>query len=215
MILYWILLLLTAFVAYVLGSLNSKLLASQLIFRENLLRLGKGSAWLSNFYRIYGIKGMIQYGLMEAAKCLLPILLGGLLLSIQEHAIVGRAFAGFCLVLGNTFPVFNRFRGNMGVVALVFAAFCVDTSVGIAAVAVMGTVAWFSRYLPLAAIVGALITILLSLLVLDDRLSILLTVFSAVLVLIRQLPAIPRLLGGTEQKFKLEHDISYKFDEKM
>ena len=215
MILYWVLLLLIAFVAYTLGSLNTKLLASQLLFRRNLLRLGKGSRFLFNFKRIFGIKGMIQYALLELAKCLLPLLLGGLLLSIRDHALVGRAFAGFCLVMGNLFPVFNRFRGNMGAVALVMTALCVDFSVGIAAAAVMAAVAWFSRYLSLSVMAGALFSILLSLLVLDDRLAILLMAFSAGLVLLRQFPAISRLLNHTEEKFVLEEDISYKFDEKM
>ena len=39
--------------------------------------------------------------------------------------------------------------------------------------------------------------------------------FSAGLVLLRQFPAISRLLNHTEEKFVLEEDISYKFDEKL
>ena len=146
---------------------------------------------------------------------MLPIIIGSLLLSIKGHAVVGRAFAGFCLVLGSLYPVFYGFKGSHAVVAMALTAISVDTSVGIAVAAVTAAVAWFTRYMSLATIVGALAFILAALLVLDNNLVILLSVFSAGLVLIRHVPAISRLIKGTESKFSFAEDISYKFDEKM
>ena len=128
MIAYWILLLITAFFAYTIGSISTQRMASQLVFRRNLRRLGRGNVWLSNFRRIYGIPGFLKLLAVEVVKDLLPILLGGLLLSLKGHADAGRAFAGFCLMMGRMYPVFNRFRGGHGSVALVVAILCVDAS---------------------------------------------------------------------------------------
>ena len=215
MILYYILLLVTAFFAYVLGSMNTRVIASNFIFGRSLMRLGEGGIWFSNFKRVYGIKGFIKIGLVELARNLLPIIIGSLLLSIKGHAVAGRAFAGFCLVLGSLYPVFYGFRGSHALVAMIMTAISVDTSVGIAVGAVAAAVAWFTRYMSLGTIVGALAFILAALLVLDDNLVILLCVFSAGLVLFRHIPAIARLVKGTESKFSFAEDISYKFDEKM
>lgn len=90
MIVYWLLLLPTALVAYVFGSMDSLVLASNFVFRQNLRRLGQGNRWLSNFRRIYGIPGFIKLLLVEVVKDLLPILIGGWLLGIKGHADVGR-----------------------------------------------------------------------------------------------------------------------------
>ena len=90
---------------------------------------------------------------------------------------------------------------------------CADFSLGIATVLVAAAVTWFSRYLALGAISGALAAILVTVLVVDDRLLTMLLVLTAGIVLLKNLPAIPRISKKTEMRMSLEEDISYKFDE--
>ena len=213
MTLYWILLLIIAFIAYIFGSLDTRVIASNFIFHRGLRRLGKGGAWFSNFYRLYGIPGFIKIGLVEIAKNLLPIVIGSLLLSIKGHPIPGRAFAGFCLVMGTLFSCFYNLRGSHGCIAMVIAAISVDTSVGIATAAVMAAVTWFSKYVSLGAFIGAIVYVLAGVLVLDGTLLILLSVFTALLVIIKHIPALYRISKGQEEKFRIVEDISYKLEE--
>ncbi len=215
MIVYWILLLITAFIAYCMGSLDSVVLASNFVFRRDLRKLGKGNIAFSNFRRIFGPKGFVKLLLVELVKDLLPILIGGWLLEIRGHAEVGRAFAGFCLVLGRLYPAFYGFRGSHGIICMLVAAVAVNSSVGIAAGLFMGAALWFSRYVSLGAVVGALMVVTLSVLLVDNNLSMTLCAFTGALVLIRHIPAISRLLRGKEQKLSFEEDISYKFDQKF
>ena len=215
MIVYWILLLPTAFIAYVCGSISTLNLAGQFVFHADLRRLGRGNIWISNFRRIYGIKGFLLLGLVEVLKALIPILIGGLLLSIRSHGDVGRAFAGFCLMLGRLYPVFNRFRGCHGTVALVVAAFCIDPSAGFAAAVVAAGLTWFTRYLSLGALGGALVFIATCVLVVDLRLNIILATLTGALVIFRHLKAIGRLTRRQEPKLSFREDLSYKFDEKL
>ncbi len=215
MIVYWILLLITAFFAYTIGSIGTMRLASRLVFRRNLRRLGQGNVWLSNFRRLYGIPGFLKLLAVELVKDLLPILLGGLLLSLKGHADAGRAFAGFCLMMGRLYPVFNRFKGSHGSVALVVTALCVDASVGIAAAVVIAAVSWFSRYLSLGAVAGALVVIITAILVVDSSLIMTLCIFIAGLVIFKHIPAIARMLNQQEERVSLREDITYKLDEKF
>lgn len=215
MIVYWLLLLPTALVAYVFGSMDTMVLASNFVFRQNLRRLGQGNRWLSNFRRLYGIPGFIKLALVEVIKDLLPILIGGWLLGIKGHAEVGRAFACFCLVLGRLYPVFYDFKGSHAGIALVVGAFTLNSSVGGAALVVLALVTWFGRYLSLGAVAAAAVAMMVSVLVVDGDLVLRLLAFSAGLILFKHIPALIRIVQGREFRFSLEEDITYKLDERF
>ena len=215
MIAYWLLLLPTALVAYVFGSMDTMVLASNFVFRQNLRRLGHGNRWLSNFRRLYGIPGFIKLALVEVIKDLLPILIGGWLLGIKGHADVGRAFACFCLVLGRLYPVFYDFKGSHAGIALVVGAFTLNSSVGGAALVILALVTWFGRYLSLGAVAAAAVAMMVSVLVVDGDLVLRLLVFSAGLILFKHIPALIRIVQGREFRFSLEEDITYKLDERF
>ena len=215
MIVYWLLLLPTALVAYVFGSMDTMVLASNFVFRQNLRRLGQGNRWLSNFRRLYGIPGFIKLALVEVIKDLLPILIGGWLLGIKGHADVGRAFACFCLVLGRLYPVFYDFKGSHAGIALVVGAFTLNSSVGGAALVVLALVTWFGRYLSLGAVAAAAVAMMVSVLVVDGDLVLRLLVFSAGLILFKHIPALIRIVQGREFRYSLEEDITYKLDERF
>lgn len=215
MIVYWLLLLPTALVAYVFGSMDTMVLASNFVFRQNLRRLGQGNRWLSNFRRIYGVPGFLGLLLVEAVKDLLPILIGGWLLGIKGHVDVGRAFACFCLVLGRLYPVFYGFKGSHAGIALVVGAFLLNSSVGGAALVVLALVTWFSRYLSLGAVAGAAIAMMVSVLVVDEDLVLRLLVYAAGLILFKHIPALIRIVQRREFRFSLEEDITYKLDERF
>ena len=215
MIVYWLLLLPTALVAYIFGSMDTMVLASNFVFRQNLRRLGEGNRWLSNFRRIYGVPGFIKLALVEVIKDLLPILIGGWLLGVKGHADVGRAFACFCLVLGRLYPVFYDFKGSHAGIALVVGAFTLNSSVGAAALVVLALVTWFGRYLSLGAVAAAAVAMMVSVLVVDGDLVLRLLVFSAGLILFKHIPALIRIVQGREFRFSLEEDITYKLDERF
>ena len=215
MIVYWLLLLPTALVAYIFGSMDTMVLASNFVFRQNLRRLGQGNRWLSNFRRLYGIPGFIKLALVEVIKDLLPILIGGWLLGIKGHADVGRAFACFCLVLGRLYPVFYDFKGSHAGIALVVGAFTLNSSVGGAALVILALVTWFGRYLSLGAVAAAAVTMMVSVLVVDGDLVLRLLVFSAGLILFKHIPALIRIVQGREFRYSLEEDITYKLDERF
>ncbi len=215
MIGYWILLLITAFIAYCFGSISTLSIASVFVFHRDLHHIGKKNMFFSNFRRLYGWKGALKLLGVELARDLIPILIGGILLSIKGHADIGRAFAGFCLVLGRLFPCFNRFRGSCATMCLIVSMFCVDLSLGIATAVVAIGVSLFSRYLAVGAIAGALVSMLVTVLVVDGSLLRMLVILTAGIVLVKNLPAIRRIANKTEMRMSFEEDISYKFDEKF
>ena len=213
MILYWILLILTAFIAYLFGSLDTMVLASNFVFRRNLRRLGNEATWFSNFRRVYGVGGFVRLLIIELIKDIIPILIGGLLMSIKGHADVGRAFAGFCLVLGRLYPAVYTFRGGSAALAMVVAGCGANMSVGIAAGVVMLGVIIVSRYVSLGVFAGAAVCAAVSVVMLDVPIMLRLSLFTALLVLIKHIPAMIRVLRKSEPRLSFAEDITYKLDE--
>lgn len=213
MSIYWLLLGLTAIVAYLFGSMDTMVLASNFVFHRNLMRLGDHTRFISNFRRLFGIGGFFKLLAVELVKDLVPILVGSLLLGIRGHADVGRAFAGFVLVLGRLFPVFYGFRGSHASVAMIVAAFMAGNSVGAAAVIVTAGVIALTRYLSLGTAAGAVVYMMVSVLAVDDSLLLRLALMTAGLVLLRHIPAMIRLVRRTEPRLSLKEDITYKLDE--
>ena len=213
MSIYWLLLGLTAIIAYLFGSMDTMVLASNFIFRRNLLRLGDHSSWLSNFRRLFGIKGFFKLLVVEIIKDAIPIVIGSLLLGTRGHADVGAAFAGFVLVLGRLFPVFYGFRGSHATVAMIAAGFAAGTSVGAAAMIAAAGVIVVTRYLSLGTVAGAVVLVMVSVLAVDDSLILRLALFTAALVLVKHIPAMIRLVRRVEPRLSLEEDITYKLDE--
>ena len=82
---YYLLLIISAIIAYAFGSLSTLTIASLYVYKKNLRKLGKGNTWFSNFRRIYGLGGLLTLLLVELVKDIVPIIIGGLLLSIKGH----------------------------------------------------------------------------------------------------------------------------------
>ncbi len=215
MIVYWLLLVPVAVIAYLIGSMSTLVLASNFVFRFNLRRLGRGNDWLSNFRRVYGLKGALILLLVEVIKDILPIIIGGVLLGIKGHADAGRAFAGFCMVMGRLWPVYYELKGSHAIMPMIVSAMFADTSLGIALIVLVVAVLFLSKYISLAALGGGLALMAASFLIMDNRVCIYLMVFTGLAVVIRHIPNIKKMLNGEETKYSFREDLSYKFDQKF
>ena len=212
---YWLFSILTAVIAYGAGCLSTMVIASNLVFRTNLRRLGKGSLWLSNFRRVYGAKGFLKLALVELVKDALPVLIGGLLFSSGGKGEVGRALAAFCLVLGRMYPSIYGFRGSYATAAIGIGAMFISFSVGALVLLVSILITFATRYIALGTLAGGIVLAAAGVLVLDNTLAVRLCFFIAALVLIRCLSALGRIARGKEERLNFKRDISYKFDERL
>lgn len=212
---YTVLLIIIAVIAYGCGSMSSVVIASNFVFHVNLRRLGTGSSALSNFRRIYGAKGFVKLLLVELVRDILPILIGGLLMGIKGQTAVGRAFAGFCLVMGRLYPVFYDLKGSHAIICMLVVMAFVNFSGALAVLLFVALGIWLTKYVSLGAVAGAAVMCIASLLLVDDPLVMKLALFAGLAVLVRHIPAVSRMLSGRETKLSFEEDISYKLDNKF
>lgn len=115
-----------AIVSYLLGSINSAVLISRLMYREDIRSQGSGNAGLTNMLRTYG-KGAAALTLIgDLIKTALAILFTAFVFGISYKN--GISLSGFCYlsalcaVLGHVFPIFYGFKGGKGVLVTAVSA---------------------------------------------------------------------------------------------
>ena len=125
---YWLMLLLAVALSvasgYLLGSINSAIIISTKMFGSDIRTHGSGNAGMTNMFRTFGKKGGLLTLFGDVAKTIVPILLGYLFLGYD-----GSYLAGLFVVLGHCFPLYYKFKGGKGVLAMFAMMFMCDIPV--------------------------------------------------------------------------------------
>lgn len=104
---------------YLIGSVNSAIIVSRVLYRDDVRRHGSGNAGTTNMLRTYGKKAALLTLLGDVFKTVLAIVFGGLLfgfryrfgVSLSEGCYIAALFA----VFGHVFPVYHHMKGGKGV----------------------------------------------------------------------------------------------------
>ena len=149
-----LLLVVIAVVSYYIGSVSSARLLAKYALHRPIRKPGYVS--YAAFDRMFGRKWSVALGALDAVKTAAAVLIGGLLMLIPGSGfpVIGRLFAGMCVVIGDIHPYQTRLRGGHGVVCLITALWLADWRVGLAALAALVVVLALSQYLSLACLAG-------------------------------------------------------------
>jgi len=106
---------LSALAAYLLGCVNGAIAASRLFFGEDIRTKGSGNAGLTNFYRVYGVRGVLLLIAIDVLKTVAAVSLGRYILGRCAYPLHGAYWSGLWVILGHSYPCFYRFRGGKGI----------------------------------------------------------------------------------------------------
>lgn len=189
--------LLTAVIAYLLGSFCAAIPLSKHCKGEDIRTKGSGNAGATNAARVFGMKtGFITLGL-DMAKTIAAMLIG-----LRLAGINGEALGGVMCIIGHCFPLYYGFKGGKGV--SVGAALGLMTGLPVFAVIILVflVTAFSSRKVSLGSILAAVTLPVASALLNAPTPLFLMNAFSAVLVVLMHRENIRRLINGTEADFK-------------
>lgn len=110
-IIFWAFIVLCAVIPYLLGSINTSIVLSRLMYHDDIRKYGSGNAGATNALRTYGKKFGALTLLGDLLKAAIATIIGSLLL--WGH--MGGAIAGLFVMIGHIFPVFYKFKGGKGV----------------------------------------------------------------------------------------------------
>ncbi len=144
--------LLSAIIAYLVGSVSSAIVVSKLLRLQDPRDAGSGNPGATNVLRLSGKIPAALTLLGDVAKGTLPV--------VAVNAItqdpVSVAIAALAAFLGHLYPVYFRFAGGKGVATAIGAYLGLSLPVCLGVVGVWLTIALISRYSSLSSILAML-----------------------------------------------------------
>jgi glycerol-3-phosphate acyltransferase PlsY len=184
-------------IGYLLGSINSAVLISNIFYKTDIRSMGSGNAGTTNVLRSLGKKAAAFTFLGDFLKGIIASLIGMLL-----YKEMGLVLAGGAAVIGHNWPVYFGFKGGKGVLTSFSVLLFASPWAALIALAWFIVIVAITRYVSLGSITAALVVVIATYFTGRgfDTPTFWLTVFVAVLVIIRHHSNIKRLLTGTESK---------------
>lgn len=194
--------LLTLLIAYLLGSINTSIIASKLMIGDDIRNHGSGNAGATNALRTMGKKGAIIVVIGDVLKTVVAILIAKFILHNNPSAVY---IAGIGAVLGHNFPLYFKFKGGKGIIVSATVMLFADPVIGIIVMAFSLAVMAITRYVSLGSILGAVLFTVLSLIFKTNNTDfIVFALMLAILAIYMHKSNIARLFSGTENKLSFK-----------
>jgi glycerol-3-phosphate acyltransferase PlsY len=187
-------LLLTAVLAYLLGSIPFGILVTRAMGLGDLRQIGSGNIGATNVLRTGNKRAALATLLLDGGKGAVAVLLARWLLA-EDAAQV----AGLAAFLGHLYPVWLGFKGGKGVATFLGLFLALDWQMGAALCGTWLLAAVIGRVSSIAALVAAASSALWILWLTDGSLLVL-SLILTVLVYVRHSENLKRLKAGTEPR---------------
>lgn len=158
---YLIFTVITIVSAYLLGSINSAIIISKTLYRDDIRKHGSGNAGLTNMLRTYG-KGAAGLTLLgDIAKTAVAILISALFFGFNYVGGVSTGdgmcyIAGLFTVIGHIAPVYYKFKGGKGVLTTAVTALILSPIPFLILFVLFIAIVAVSKYVSLGSVIGAI-----------------------------------------------------------
>lgn len=214
----WPSVLLTAVVAYLLGSVSFAILVTRWHSKSDIRDYGSGNAGATNVLRSQGKLPALLTTLGDLAKSALSVLVGRWIISSLNvdmgsqlsFTLVGAYVGGLFCILGHLYPVYFGFRGGKGVMTTLGMLLILNWRAALCSLAVFVAVLLLSRMVSLGSICAGIVMPVFTYLFcaaepsysfVDTIFCTLMTAFIAIILIIKHDANIRRILQGTEHRF--------------
>ena len=161
----WWQIIVTAVVAYLLGSINFAIIITKIVDKKKDIReMGSGNAGFTNVLRSVGKGPAVFTIVFDFLKAIIAVVVGGLLFSTilangdvqsAEFSAYGKYLAGLCCIMGHMFPVYFGFKGGKGVVTTAALMAVADWRVFLVVLGIFAIVFVCSKIISLSSLTGA------------------------------------------------------------
>ncbi|MBQ7743981.1 MAG: glycerol-3-phosphate acyltransferase, partial [Ruminococcus sp.] len=167
---YWWCYLLTAVIAYLLGSINPAVIITKIWTKGKLdiRTVGSGNAGFTNVLRAVGKVPAVITLICDALKCVAAVLIGGLIFTYVANDVsaicsdnpneiinIGKYVAGIFCIVGHSFPLYFHFKGGKGVVSAAALMLTEDWRVFLLVLATFLIIFIISKIISLGSIISA------------------------------------------------------------
>lgn len=151
---YWLIMLVAVIlcvtVGYLMGSVNAAIIISTKKYKSDIRNYGSGNAGMTNMFRTFGKTGGFLTLFGDLTKTVLPIILGRIVFSYP-----GSYLAGLFVVLGHCFPIYYKFKGGKGVLAMFVMMLVCDPPVFLLMILIFAIIVIGTRFVSMASVMTA------------------------------------------------------------
>jgi glycerol-3-phosphate acyltransferase PlsY len=187
-------------IAYLLGSLCSAIIVSQLCHLPDPRSSGSKNPGATNIMRLSGTKYAILVLLIDMVKGWLPVFFAHLC-GIPASII---AFTALAAILGHIYPVFFDFKGGKGVATTLGVLLGFNWIIGLTALVIWLIVATISRYSSLSSMIAILCALLMTLFMGYSFYTFLPMALITAMVIYQHRENIQRLAAGKESRINFK-----------
>jgi len=194
--------------SYLLGSIPFGYLIVSVKTGSDIRQTGSGGTGATNVSRRAGKIAGILTLVLDALKGAAAVILASMMLIGAENAAWWIGAAGIIAMLGHIFPVWLGFKGGKGV-ATGIGVFLVLAPLAVLFAGILFViVVWFTRYVSLGSVLGALavpVFVWVESMIRtqsDARPIIFSTLISSLLIVFAHRANVGRLISGTENRFQ-------------
>ena len=188
------LLILTAVLAYLLGSVPFGIVITRAMGLGDLRQVGSGNIGATNVLRTGNKRAAFATLILDAAKGGVAVLIARWMMAEDAGQI-----AGLAAFLGHLFPVWLKFRGGKGVATFLGILLALSWQVGLAVCATWALSAAITRTSSIAALIAAA-TSAVWMIYFNDGHFLLLALILTVLIYVRHSDNLKRINAGTEPR---------------
>ncbi|MBE6598895.1 MAG: glycerol-3-phosphate 1-O-acyltransferase PlsY [Ruminococcaceae bacterium] len=196
-------LLVYTLVPYMLGSINTAVIVSHVMYKDDIRKYGSGNAGFTNVMRTFGFKAAAITFTGDILKAIVSVMLGWCFLGYLSAYI-----AGFACFIGHILPCFYQFKGGKGVLCSIAMIFVLDIRIFFVLVALFLIAVAITKYISFGSILGAMVfPILLNRInPTNPRLYMIeiIAVAIGVIVVFKHRENLKRIFNGTESKFSFK-----------
>jgi len=196
--------LVSALIAYLLGSINTSIIVSK-IFGENDIRTkGSGNAGATNTLRVVGAKAAVLVVIGDALKGVIAVLISRFVsrsIFNVDNDLYSVYAAAIAVVLGHVFPLYFGFRGGKGIMTSISVIMMLDWIIGLILIGVFALFIILFNYVSLSSCVSAFVYPFVVYFMHNDNMPFLISAICiAFIAILKHKTNIKRLINGTESK---------------
>ena len=192
--------LITAIVAYLIGSIPTGYLIVKAKTNQDIRTIGSGSTGATNVKRVLGKKWFFIVMILDAIKGALPVVLAKYLTDdiYGIYAVIAAIF----VIIGHSKPIFLQFKGGKSVASGVGTILALNPLVGLCIAVIWSVITYISKYVSLGSIIALIISPFLMYFFKNPIGYIVYCAIAAIYIVYLHRENISRFLKGTENKVR-------------
>ena len=149
---------LTAFIAYIIGSIPTGYLIVKAKTGKDIRTVGSGSTGATNVKRVLGKNYFFLVMLLDALKGALPVVLAKFFITAGVSMGIAPVIAAIAVIIGHSKSVFLGFKGGKSVASGVGTIIALNWIAGIIIAVIWGIITYSTKYVSVGSIIALIIS---------------------------------------------------------